>query len=27
LIYDGRDKGYWKFKEEKEKGLHEKWKQ
>jgi len=27
LIYDGKDKGYWKFKEEKEKGLHEKWKQ
>ena len=24
LIYDGKDKGYWKFKEEKEKGLHEK---
>jgi len=27
LIYDGKDKGYWKFKEEKEKGIHEKWKQ
>jgi len=24
LIYDGKDKGYWKFKEEKEKGIHEK---
>jgi len=24
LIYDSKDKGYWKFKEEKEKGLHEK---
>ena len=24
LIYEGKDKGYWKFKEEKEKGLHEK---
>ena len=24
IIYDGKDKGYWKFKEEKEKGLHEK---
>ena len=23
LIYDGKDKGYWKFKEEKEKGIHE----
>jgi len=27
LIYEGKDKGYWKFKEEKEKGIHEKWKQ
>jgi len=24
LIYDGKDKGYWKFKEEKEKGIHKK---
>ena len=24
LIYEGKDKGYWKFKEEKEKGIHEK---
>ena len=24
IIYEGKDKGYWKFKEEKEKGLHEK---
>jgi len=24
LFYDGKDKGYWKFKEEKEKGIHEK---
>ena len=23
LIYEGKDKGYWKFKEEKEKGIHE----
>ena len=24
LIYEGKEKGYWKFKEEKEKGIHEK---
>ena len=27
LIFDGKDKGYWKFKEEKIEGLHKKWKQ
>jgi len=28
LIFDGKEKGYWKFKEEKlEKGIHKKWKQ
>jgi len=29
LIYEGKDKGYWEFKEEnkKEKGIHKKWKQ
>jgi len=27
LIYEGKEKGYWKFKEEKEKGIHKKWKQ
>jgi len=27
LIYEGKEKGYWKFKKEEEKGIHKKWKQ